>query len=191
MNLCGTELPLLTNREIVEGLRQMGGEMYIDSNDFPAIMKKNRFTFRYKLDGHSGHPKQDTKDHFGPPPFGMKLHKSSTYNLMSYPFTQFILTHYMAKALRDFLKGAGNAEEHFYSTLLRLPQAPVEEAKTDIRMRLTASIWEAYPNSNLTCRGTFRNHVCIVGVADINYVHELLERKKHFSSTNILLVKTT
>ena len=194
MNLCGTELPLLTNREMVEGLRRMGGKMHIDSDDFPAIMKEDRFTFRYKMDRHSKRPEHDTKDKFGPPPFGMKLHKSTTYNLMSYSFTEFILTHCMATALRDYLKGAGNAEEHFYSTLFRLPQAPVEEASGDIRMKLTASIWEAAPNSNITCRGTFRNEVCIVGVANLNYVYRFLERKntlffnKYFASQDHVIM---
>ena len=53
MNLCGTELPLLTNREIVEGLHRMGGKMHIYSDDIPDILKQDRFTFRYKFDRHS------------------------------------------------------------------------------------------------------------------------------------------
>ena len=60
MNLYGTELHLLTNGGIVEGLRQMGGKMYINSDDFPAIMKEDRFTFLYLHARHSGRPEQDS-----------------------------------------------------------------------------------------------------------------------------------
>ena len=98
---------------------------------------------------------------------------------MSYPFTKFILTHSKAIALRKYLKGAGNAEEHFYTTLFRLPQAPVEVAVED-RVALVASIWEASSNSNVTCRGTFVHEVCILGVANLNYLSKLLEQKSTF-----------
>ena len=179
MNLCGTELPLLTNREIVDGLRRMQGRMSIDDDDFPESMMIDRFSFRYKIDQQSRQPIVDYTDTFGPPPFGIKLHKSTTYNIMSYSFTEFILTNFVAIALRKYIKGAGNAEEHFYASLFWLPEAPVKEPDGETHMRLTASIWESSPNSNLTCRGTFRNEVCIVGVANLNYIRGYQKLKKH------------
>ena len=100
----------------------------------------------------------------------------------------------MATSLRHYLKGAGNAEEHFYGTLFKLPQVPFEKASGDIRMNLSVSIWEADHNSNLACRGTFRNEVCIVGVANLKYVYGLLEWKntiffnKYFASQDPVIM---
>ena len=99
---------------------------------------------------------------------------------MTYSFTEFILTNYMAIGFRNYIKGAGNAEEHFYISLFKLPQAPVEEANGYTRMRVTASIWESAPNSDVYCHGSFRNEVCIVGVAQLNRLRDYLELKNHF-----------
>ena len=101
MNTCGTELPLKTNREMVEHLRKMNGTMYMFTSDFTDRLKQDRFTYKYLL-GPNGEL-QKTNKTFGDPPYGIKLYKSSTYCIMSYAFADFALTHPKAIALRIYI----------------------------------------------------------------------------------------
>ena len=166
MNTCGTELPLKTNREMVEHLRKMNGTTYMFTSNFTDILKKERFTYRY-LPGPDGQPQQ-TNQTFGEPPYGIKVYKSSTYCIMSYAFTHFVLTHPKAIALRKYLKGALIAEEHFYVTLYHLPEAPVGEAP--IHLISSSSIWLNSDYERQMCNAKIRHIICIAGVGTMKEV---------------------
>ena len=127
INLAGTELPLLTHRDIIEHLIALKGTTYIVSSDFPDSMRNYRFSKKYLPDPRTGVP-QKSKESFGEPPYSMKLYKANTYMMMSYAFVDFLFTNPKVIALRKYMKGAECAEEHFYITLYHLPEAPVGTA---------------------------------------------------------------
>ena len=161
MNLCGTELPLATNRDMVERLRLLGNTTYIPTGGVDERTWRIRFTNKY-LPDRKGYPRK-TNETFGKPPFGMKLYKSSTYVIMTYAFANFVLR-----------KGSLNSEEHFYSTLFHLREAPV--GKAPIEPTLSVSIWINDYSANIAhermkCNGEERNEVCIAGVGTMKSIN--------------------
>ena len=184
MNTCGTELPLKTNREMVEHLRKMNGTTYMFTSDFPKTLKKERFTYKHLPDGQP----QQTNETFGEPPYGIKLYKSSTYCIMSYAFADFVLTHPKAIALRKYLKGALIAEEHFYITLYHLLEAPVGEAP--IHLISSISIWfKSYAEIEM-CNAAAQHNLCIAGVGTMQSIHgraEFFFNKYHEEVDHVIM----
>lgn len=169
MNLCGTELPLLTNSQIVERLERLNGSTYIPDKNFPDKMRKLRFDKKYKTNSSSGEPYKSNR-RFGRPPFNMQLYKSSTYSIMSYNFTHFVLTHPKAISFRKYIKGSMSAEEHFYISLYHLPEAPIRETPSDVHTTLSTCIWMHYVPAQAQCNGRERHGLCIAGVGTMNTI---------------------
>ena len=168
MNLCGTELPLLTNTQMIKHLQRLNGSTYMFDRRFPEEMRKLRFGKKYKQ-GNAGKPYK-SNEQFGKPPYDMQLYKSSTYCIMSYKFADFVLRHPKATALRKYIKGATSPEEHFYISLYHLPEAPIGEPPSDNLMTLSTSIWLFYPPALAKCNGTGRHGLCIAGVGTMKTI---------------------
>ena len=168
INLSGTELPLLTHRDIVEHLIALKGTTYISSSDFPDSMREYRFSKKQLPDPRTGVPKKSNES-FGQPPYGMKLYKANTYMMMSYTFVDFLLTNPKAVALRKYIKGAESAEEHFYITLYHLPEAPVGIAP--VHRNVISAIWVFSNASEHTCSATSQHHLCIAGVGTMKFIN--------------------
>jgi len=99
INLCGQELPLKTNREIVHILLKLNGSSAVDSREVPQ-------TDRYRLANKvvlSDGVLHQTKEKLGPVPYGIKVYMVNNYITAARPFVSFLLTHKISIALRKFL----------------------------------------------------------------------------------------
>ena len=172
INLAGTELPLVTHRDIVEHLIALNGTTYIRSSDFPDSMRKYRFSKKYLANPRTGVPQKGNQS-FGEPPYSMKLYKANAYMMMSSDFVDFLFTNAKAIALRKYMKGAECAEEHFYITLYHLPEAPVGNAT--VHRNVISAVWVFSNASHQTCSATVRNHLCIAGVGTMKFINSASE----------------
>ena len=121
INLCGREIPLKTNSEIVDSLQQLKGYSALGAYPLPKPAWEERFKNKYHLDKKG--ELLLTKEKQANPPQGIKLYKSMNFMAASRAFVHFILNDTVAKELHDFLGTVYAPEEHFYSSLYALPQA--------------------------------------------------------------------
>ena len=121
INLCGREVPVKTNREIVESLQKLNGYTALKLGDFPSKYWNTRFKYKYVLNG-KGHLSRTHKRQ-SKPPKGIKLYKSMNYIAASRAFVEFILNDPLSKKLQTYLSTVFAPEEHYYSSLYALPQA--------------------------------------------------------------------
>ena len=119
ITLCGKELPLRTNSEIVKLLKPLNGTSALIHLDMPEeerwrIERRNYVNSKGKL--------IQTRRKLGPVPYNLKIYKSLAYFGLTPEFVNFVLHDSKAKALLHFMRqGVSSAEEHFFSTLFLLP----------------------------------------------------------------------
>ena len=115
--LCGRELPLRTNREIVHFLQGMDGRPVMYTKQFSSqdYSQKVHFT---SIDAEKNMCKSTSKVQTNPVPYGMKLLKTMAYFSLTPEFTNFVVHSSEAKALYKFVKPIRSPEEAFYGTLL-------------------------------------------------------------------------
>jgi len=173
INLCGRELPLKTNREIVRSLMKLNGYSAIDSFEVPEA-NKHRLVNKFVL---SAGVVKRTRKKLGPVPYGIRFYKSMTYIAVSRPFVSFLLTSKISIALRKYLKDAKVPEEHFYSSLYELPGVP---GGRPLKKGTVMPIVDAYAwmNSNYAklhpqklCKGRIVHSICILSSGDLPMVY--------------------
>ena len=114
--LCGKEIPLRTNREMVHLLKQMKGLPVVYAHDFLSgeySIKMHRMKIKKNICTRTWTAQKQ------PVPYGLKLLKSMAYFSLTPEFTNFILNSAEGKALYQFLKPTKGPEEAFYGTLLQ------------------------------------------------------------------------
>lgn len=118
ITLCGKELPLRTNREIVNILKKQNGNPGIKI--YPLTKKElhNRFTHKFIIG--SDNRCHETSHKLGPVPYGIEIRKNMAYFSLTPEFTHFLLHNKTALDLYEYMKGASNAEEHYFSTVYSL-----------------------------------------------------------------------
>ena len=178
INLSGREVPLKTNREIVESLAKLKGYSAVLDDKLTYFGWRSRFKFKHRLgkDGsmHRNRARQKR------PPYGIKIYKSLTFLAASYAFVDFILNDYRAKALSNYLKSVYAPEEHFYASLYELSYARGAKPKKgtiasiDIP-EINKVIWilTKYHRSHIShfCPGKKVVHViCILTAPDMKHV---------------------
>ena len=175
INLCGRELPLKTNREIVQSLIKLNGSSALNTHKISNIDREDRFVFKAVFDSSTGRiTKTETK--LGPVPYSIELYKSMTYIAVTRPFLSFLLMHEKAVALREYLKDVKNAEEHFYSTLYKLSNVPGGPPKSAVMLPLVnVCIWMnndyARQHEYEVCKGKNIHSVCILSSGDLPTVY--------------------
>ena len=118
ITLCGKELPLRTNNEIVQLLKQLKGNSAVRA--FP-IPKWEQERYQKKWIVKSKTWIAPTKEDAGPVPYNLTIYKSMIYFALSPEFVNYTLNDEVAIALSEFLKDALIPEESFYSTLFMIP----------------------------------------------------------------------
>ena len=115
--LCGKELPLRTNREIVRFLKGMEGRPVVYTREFSSqdYTQKLHFT---SIDSAKDLCKFTGGYQSKPVPYGMRLFKTMAYFSLTPEFTDFITHSTEARALYEFVKAIRSPEEAFYGTLL-------------------------------------------------------------------------
>ena len=115
--LCGKELPLRTNREMVRFLKGMEGHPVIRTSEFSSEDYSQKF-YRTRIDPKTNSCKSTNKFQTVPVPYGMKLLKTMAYFSLTPEFTDFATHSTKARALYEFVKPIRSPEEAFYGTLL-------------------------------------------------------------------------
>ncbi len=140
VNLCGTELPLSTNHEIVSHMIELNGSSAIYATKIP--------------------PKERMRLKGGEVPFNFSLYKSLTYMGLSYEFAHFLLTNSTARTVYDFFTNCSNPEEHFYSTLFMVPGVPGGYSPSKRYFRIEQCFWVT-GNKPKICSGEIVHKICI------------------------------
>ena len=119
ITLCGKELPLRTNLEIIRLLKPLNGTSALIHFDVPA---DDRWRYEVRSYSNSRGNLIRTRHKLGPVPHHLKVYKNLAYFGLTPEFVNYILYDSVAKDLLKFMhKGVSSAEEHFYSTLFALP----------------------------------------------------------------------
>ena len=186
INLCGREIPLKTNREIVESLQKLKGYTALDLHHLTPMWWHSRFRFQFRLD-RTGHIRQ-TRRRQKRPPKGIKLYKSMNFIAASRAFVQFMLNDRLSKALRNYLKTVYAPEEHYYSSLYALSNAkgakpPNGVVKHNDMPVIDNFIWITNrwqtKKSSFYCPGRKVVHgICILTTPDLERIDKLGIRTK-------------
>ena len=176
INICGFELPLRTNREIVQALKKLNGTSAVNSYPIPDAQYRHRFTYKYRL-GYS-HRRRGKKKN-SPVPHNITIYKSLTQVALTHDFVHFLFTNKKAIDFRDYLKDIYIPEEEYYASLYRLPEAPGgfalihEGTKVPI---VDQCIWmyskDAKQHPHNYCSGAVIRGVCILTYADLSRVYK-------------------
>ena len=180
INLCGRELPLKTNREIVSSLKRLKGASAIDSVllSRKAHVWEDRFTHKIALNYTSGRIYY-TSQKAGRPPHHIQIYKSFNFIAATRPFVDFILHSRKAIDFRNYLKELKIPEEHFYASLGRLPEAPGGYPKSgNIAVPVVDQyIWlnsAGKPRKyHQVCEGKPVHFICILTAGDLPEIYRL------------------
>ena len=169
INLCGRELPLKTNREIVQSLMKLNGSSVIKANE---ISEADLDRFHYKVSvfifGYTFYRRTN------PGPTPIKIYKAMKYMAITRPFMSFLLNNETAIALRKYLKDVLIPEEHFYGSLYKLPNVPGgPPRKPNVKIpSVYKTIWLT-SGHNEPCKGREVHGICVVSSGDLPLVYSM------------------
>ena len=185
INLCGQELPLKTNHEIVDDLRAMDGTSIIkphpidDNTLCERFLKKQRNNYKNVTHDRPIYMNET----LGEPPFDIKLYKSSSYNALSRVFVHFILHNQTVQTFMQWIKHAWVPEEHFYASVYMMPGSPGGHSSLHpIKSQALVSkvIWKhnqhsPYYSPSERCAGRSVHQICILTSAELPRVKDALK----------------
>ena len=116
ITLCGKELPLRTNREIVETLRRLNGTAVVPFIHQDGFELRERITYKYIIG--SDNKCHKTGSFLGPVPYGLQIKKNMAFIALPPEFVYFIFHNKTALDLYEYMKGAFIAEEQYFGTVL-------------------------------------------------------------------------
>lgn len=186
ISLHGTELPLTTNREIVETLKKMNGSNVIAKGTNAKHLKgeKRKWLTHQVVSTHNGRWVALTNTTLGPIPYNMTVYKSaaSANSAFSRRFIQFILTSAKARAFSRFLNDVHSGVEFFFSTMNAQPEAPggFHTISNETKLPLVAQRdWtHVILKHRYICKGRKVIHdICIVSSSDLPRLYEASSKK--------------
>ena len=154
INLCGKELPMATNHEMVSKLARLNGS----SSFITARAEENKETMRRLR-------KQII-------PHNFPYYKSMTYGAISYTFADFLLTNDTAQELYRFFRTCIMPEEHFYATAYMIPGVPggYDPKLKHLYFTVDMYIWLSGSNAKKHCGGRNVHNICVVSVEELKEV---------------------
>ena len=165
INLCGRELPLKTNREMVKSLKKLKGGSAIETKHV-QLKGFNRFTWKAAENYTSGKMFY-THTRLSPSP--LPIYKSSNYIAVSRPFVNFFVNDKKAVEFRNYLKDVKTPEEEFYASLIHLPGVPGGSPPRGVPIpTIDKAIW----TKKELCEGRMVHFVCIVSVGDLKHIYQ-------------------
>ena len=193
INLCGRELPLKTNRHIVETLRKMNGKSVLEP--YPYLIDKYTLETRFSsviarvsenrnCTGHNQSEKEYIKSVERCDDFlqqnNLKLYKSLTYNAYARPFVNhFLHDQVMQNFLGWILENCQTPEEHFYAMAAMKPGTPGGAPLKSTNTTVFKAIWY-HPKSSPhwlpgeKCAGKVVHQICILNAAELPRIHEAM-----------------
>ena len=117
VTLCGKEVPLRTNREMVHSLSKLNGTSAVQ---LFQVTEPQRFKFRYTVE-NGVVVKAKPKKKLGKIPYNYKMGKSAAYMGLTEPFVNFLLQDEKSINFRKFMDQTLIPDEHFIATLFMAP----------------------------------------------------------------------
>ena len=175
LNLCGKEVPLVTNREMVVRLMNLKGRSHIN---FKVEGGKffQRIKFGPKLNKDKTKIVSTIK--LPKPPFDATryFYKNSGYHALSFPFVEHLMYNKTALEILQFYYKCQNPEEHFYATIFTMPGVPGGYKEGEVvKQDMVNVIW--HPSD---CSGRFVHKVCILGAGDLASVVSTINQDSFF-----------
>ncbi|XP_030049132.1 beta-1,3-galactosyl-O-glycosyl-glycoprotein beta-1,6-N-acetylglucosaminyltransferase 4 [Microcaecilia unicolor] len=178
INLCGQDLPLKSNFELVSELKKLNGENMLETGR-PSSVKKERYMYQYTiksmLEVFIPMPVR-TAVSKEPPPHDIEMFVGSAYFVLSQAFIQYVFESPLAKKFLAWSVDTFSPDEHFWATLVRLPGIPGEIPRaapdvTDLQSKTRLVKW-IYMEEYLypPCTGTHLRSVCIYGAAELRWL---------------------
>ena len=202
IDLHGTEIPVVTNREIVEGLEPLHGINPIKEGITIRDIDPNSITYRKMtnkavLYSHRVGMRL-THQPLGPVPFNMTLYKSadSPNSAFSRQFVNFILTDPRGEALLEYLQDVLSAVEFFFNTLNMLPDAPGGKHERQLResshgkIQLPNIVVRHWKNSNhptACAESYYRHRICIVSASDFYWLYSSSKKRQVYFLNKYLI----
>ena len=181
INLNGLELPLRTNREVVEMLQIASGHSIIDAYDI--MDPTNDLRLKYKVNQISLWNKKMTvlsTNRLGSIPGDLKVYKSECFVALTPHFVQFLLEDSLAQRYFRYLQEVSCPEEFFYATMGvyydRAFAHPVKENtihQTPFDVSISRFMHAAAYNQYELCKGSYRHSMCVFGAGDLHSITQL------------------
>ena len=176
INLCGRELPLKTNREIVESLRKLKGHSVIETQHIHTESKHHVAMTRLQwkaVEDYDVGKLHMTRERLGKPP--ISIYKSTNFIAATRPFVKFFLTNKKAIAFRKYLRDVKIPEEEFYASLIHLPGVPggLPQKNTPlptIDKYIWMNKWKKTRSKKESCEGEMVHFICILSSGDLDQV---------------------
>ncbi|XP_069483574.1 beta-1,3-galactosyl-O-glycosyl-glycoprotein beta-1,6-N-acetylglucosaminyltransferase 4 [Ambystoma mexicanum] len=177
INLCGQDLPLKSNFELVAELKKLEGANMLESVR-PSSVKKERYTFHHELTEGYDYIQMPSKTSVpkDPPPHNIEMFVGSAYFILSRLFIEYIFKSSVVKDFFVWSEDTFSPDEHFWATLVRMPGVPggfpVSEADiTDLQSKTRLVKWSyleeyLYP----LCTGEHVRSVCIYGAGELRWL---------------------
>ncbi|XP_029430931.1 beta-1,3-galactosyl-O-glycosyl-glycoprotein beta-1,6-N-acetylglucosaminyltransferase 4 [Rhinatrema bivittatum] len=180
INLCGQDLPLKSNFELVSELKKLNGDNMLETGR-PSSIKKARFQYQHTLgkiyedSDYLSLPIQTliSKD---PPPHTIEVFVGSAYFVLSQAFIKYVFDSPLAKDFLAWSADTYSPDEHFWATLVRVPGIPGEIPRSapdvsDLESKTRLVKWSyleeyLYP----PCTGIHLRSVCIYGAAELRWL---------------------
>ena len=201
IDLHGTELPIVTNREIVEALAPLNGINAIKRGITVHDVDSDSIVYRkmtQKATLIPGIGMRLSDDSLGPVPYNMTLYKSadSPNSAFSRKFVHFLLTDVRAMELFEYLQDVLSAVEFYFNTLNNLPDAPGgrkeyfdnQEHNNIYIPTVAVRLWKDSKSGSSTSTGKpsvclaghFRHRICILSASDLKWLSEASVKLKYF-----------
>ncbi|XP_077995884.1 N-acetyllactosaminide beta-1,6-N-acetylglucosaminyl-transferase-like [Glandiceps talaboti] len=165
INLAGQEFPLRTNLEIVRILQLMKDKS--DVGSIPSVASY-RQDFVHVIE--NGHLLMTDERRSAIPPHNLILYYGEAHVILSRAFVKFMTENYKALSLLKWLNGTDTPEEHFYSTLNRLPEAPGSFSSHSWSLA-RAKLWDnTASNGGVRCHGKYIHDICILTTGDLPWL---------------------
>ena len=189
INLCGRELPLRTNHEIVNYLKAMNGTSIIRPSHVDNRTLNERFHWKQRTAINYKHVKHNkplyTSEELGRPPFDIQLYKSSSYNALSRVFVLFFLHNQTVQTFMQWIKHAWVPEEHFYASVYMMPGSPGGHSSphpiTSLAV-VSKAIWRPQQShgSSEKCPGKRVHQICILTSTELPLVKNVFKENVWF-----------
>ncbi|XP_073480193.1 beta-1,3-galactosyl-O-glycosyl-glycoprotein beta-1,6-N-acetylglucosaminyltransferase 4 [Aquarana catesbeiana] len=179
INLCGQDMPLKSNYELVSELKKLNGKNMLETSR-PTDLKKQRYIYHHQvlfmlnLDYFKMPIKTFTQKN--PPPSDIEMYSGSAYFVLSHAFIEYIFGSRLVAEFLEWNKDTFSPDEHYWATLVRMPGVPGEIPRTqgdvtDLDSKTRLVKW-SYLEESLypPCTGTHVRSVCIYGAAELRWL---------------------
>ena len=183
ITLHATELPLVTNREMVDKLIKLDGLNFINKGTLANSTSEQVDSWmKYKVKSvYNGQWVVLSKELLDKAPHDITMYKSgsSANSALSREFVKFLFKSQKVKDLLVWLKDVHSAVEFFFSTVNQMPDAP---GHSDIAESIEHREWAyAIIKDRKLCGDLFVVHnICIVSAADLPRLTELSTKRKYW-----------